>query len=469
MSDFRCPQSVIRMAGMSLDDEHDYEYDYDYEHDYDYDYDYEHDYEHERETVNQRTGEPANIERNASERRESSARRPLVILALAELLAMTAWFSATAVAPALAADWRLDDAGMAWLTLSVQLGFVAGTLAAALLNLADRIPAVRLFAASALAAAAATALVALLEPGFTAAVALRMLTGAALAGVYPVGMKLAASWTRANRGLGIGLLVGALTVGSGAPHLLPLAGGLADWRTALYLAAATTAAGGVIAAAWLREGPLAAPSPPFQWRYAFRLWRDRELRLANLGYLGHMWELYAMWAWIPLYLRESFDMSGLDPRWANAAAFAVIAAGGIGSLAAGALADRRGRTAVTIAAMAASGACALAAGPLGGGPPALVLALALVWGTTVVADSAQFSAAVTELADPAYAGTALTVQTCAGFLLTAASIRLVPILTARWGWTAAFAALAAGPVLGVAAMAALRRAPGARRLAGGRR
>jgi MFS family permease len=425
--------------------------------------------EHERDPVNLRTCELSKIETGASAPPEHSVRRPLALLALAELLAMTAWFSATAVAPALAAEWRLNEAGMAWLTLSVQLGFVAGTLAAALLNLADRIPAVRLFAASAFAAAAATALVPILNAGFGTTVVLRLLTGAALAGVYPVGMKLAASWTRTNRGLGIGLLVGALTVGSGAPHLLPLAGGLADWRTTLYLAAGLTAGGGLVAAGWIREGPYATPAPPFLWRYAFRIWQDRELRLANLGYLGHMWELYAMWAWIPLYIRESFGMSGLDPRWANAAAFAVIAAGGAGSLVAGALADRRGRTAVTIAAMAASGICALAAGPLCGGPPALVLSLALIWGTTVVADSAQFSAAVTELADPAYAGTALTVQTCAGFLLTAVSIRLVPVLAAHEGWAAAFAALAAGPALGIAAMAALRRAPGACRLAGGRR
>jgi MFS family permease len=395
--------------------------------------------------------------------------RTLLLLSLAELLAMAVWFSASAVVPALTTAWQLDDGGRAWLTMSVQIGFVVGAFGSAVLNLADRIPTRPFFAISALLAAAATALIPLLATGLGLALVLRFLTGLFLAGVYPVGMKIMATWTKQDRGLGIGLLVGALTLGSAAPHLLNAFGGVGRWQPVLYLAAALALFGALIAALFVQEGPYAVPTRRFNWRYVGQIWQDRPTRLANLGYLGHMWELYAMWAWIPTFLLASFDRSGISPAWASTAAFAVIAAGGLGSFLAGRLADQVGRTTITTLSLVTSGLCALAVGWLYGRNPAVLVGLCLLWGFAIVADSAQFSACISELAHPEYVGTALTLQTSLGFLLTLFTIRLIPPLERLVGWESAFAVLAIGPAVGVWAMVALRRSPASAKLANGNR
>jgi MFS family permease len=393
----------------------------------------------------------------------------LLLLSLAELLAMGTWFSASAVVPTLNAVWNLNDAGRAWLTMSVQAGFVVGALGSALLNLPDRIPAKRIFVSASLLAALSTGLIPLLADGLGAALVLRFLSGVFLAGVYPVGMKIMATWTKADRGLGIGLLVGALTVGNAFPHLLNVMTGMDEWRLVLLLAAGLAALGGLIAAMFVEEGPYQVEAPRFNWRYAAEGLRVRELRLANLGYLGHMWELFAMWAWLAAFLIASFERSGVGSIWAGLVTFAAIAAGGLGSLLAGKLADRLGRTTITIASLVISGSCALLTGFLFGQNPILLAALCLLWGFAVVADSAQFSAAISELCQTGYTGTALTVQTSLGFLLTLVTIRLIPTLVERIGWSWAFAFLAIGPAFGVWAMYSLRRMPKALKLAGGSR
>jgi MFS family permease len=396
----------------------------------------------------------------------------LAILAAAELLAMAPWFSASAVAPTLARVWDLSPAGTAWLTTSVQLGFVGGALVSAILTLADRWSARRLVAGSAALAAAATVGVAL-APGPALGVACRLLTGAALAGVYPPGMKIAAGWFREGRGWAIGIMVGALTLGSAAPHLVRWAAPADAWRLVLGVAAVSALAGGALVLAVPHDGPFAAPSPPFSWSAAPRILRDRAVLLANLGYLGHMWELYAMWTWMAVFVAEServrrrptADVSAL----AALVTFGVVGSGAIGCWLGGKYADRWGRTLVTSIAMIVSGSCALAVGLFFGGPLAALVPLLVVWGISVVADSAQFSTAVSELAPPDYVGTALTLQTSLGFLLTGATIYFLPAVAQAIGWRWSMSVLALGPALGVWAMLALRRRPEAARLAGGRR
>jgi MFS family permease len=401
----------------------------------------------------------------------SSRWRALALLSLAELLALSLWFSASAVLPALSREWALGDAGRAGLTIAVQAGFIVGTLAAALTNLPDVLPPRALMMWGALAGALVNAVLALWVQHLVPALALRFLTGVCLAGTYPPAMKIAATWFREGRGLAIGLLVAALTVGSASPHLIR---GLTElpWRQTL-LAASLLAALAALVVALVTEGPHRFPPARFDLHMATAVLRERSARLACYGYFGHMWELYAMWTWLAAFLAASLEARGGGSYGglnASVATFVCVGlAGGAGAYAGGALADRWGRTTLTMLAMALSGLCALLVGLTFAGPPLLTLLVAIVWGVTVIADSAQFSTAVTELAPAAYVGTALTTQTCLGFALTMVSIWLIPPVVGVLGWRWAFALLAVGPALGVLAMARLRTLPEASRMAAGRR
>lgn len=382
---------------------------------------------------------------------DRAALRALGLLAAALVLSMTTWFSATAVVPQLREEWELGNTAAAWLTIAVQVGFVAGALAGSALSVADVLQPRVVILVGSLGAAAANLLLVVAD-GPLLGIGARLATGFFLAGVYPPALKLASTWFRRGRGTALGIVVGALTLGSAGPHLVNGLGGL-DWRLVVWVTSALTAAGGLVVYLRVPEGPFSFPSARFDPRQAGLVLRNRGVRLASLGYFGHMWELYAMWAWFLVF----FAAVAADGRAAAYATFAVIGAGAAGCWFGGVLGDRWGRPETTAAMMAVSASCAALIGLAADAPVAIVLGLGLVWGFTVVADSAQFSTLVTELAEQAYVGTALGLQMAVGFALTVPTIWLLPFLEEEVGWRWAFAFLVPGPALGIVAMLRLRR------------
>lgn len=389
-------------------------------------------------------------------------------MALAELFGMSLWFSGSAVIPALTSEWKLSAGAASWLTLSVQLGFVAGTLLSALLNLPDIISPRHLFALTAAAGAIFNASFGWFAHDATVAIPLRFMTGMCLAGVYPPAMKILATWFVRGRGLALGTLIGALTLGKATPYLINGIGSQ-NWRYNVLFVSLLAVIGGLIVLLFVGDGPLALPAARFDLTQIGKVFRNRGVRLASLGYFGHMWELYAMWTWIPFMIRASLASRHSDPALAELGSFLVIGCGAIGCVLAGLVADRAGRTIVTSWAMAISGTCCLVIGLTFGASPIALLLVAAIWGASVVADSAQFSACVTELGDPQYLGTALTIQTSLGFLLTTISIELIPQVERILGWRFAFVILAPGPLFGMIAMMRLRSLPEAEKIAHGRR
>ena len=383
----------------------------------------------------------------------------LALLSIAELLGMSLWFTGSAVAPELQLRWALSDAQVGGLSTAVQLGFVLGTAISALLNLADIVPARRLFAVAAVGGALANAAL-LGATGYEAALASRALAGAFLAGVYPPAMKMAATWFRARRGVAVGTVVGALTIGKASPYLWRLIPEATMAEVVLTSSAMAVAAALLIALLW-RDGPFAFPSRAFSWGLVGEVFGSQRWRLATGGYLGHMAELYSYWTWIPAFVAASAVVSGgvgaAHAPWVGLLSFGTIAVGGLGCLWGGIVSDRIGRERLVIIAMAASGLCALAIGFLFGRSPWLLAPVALVWGFFVIADSAQFSVLVTESVPAHAVGTALTVQVSLGFLLTTLTIQAVPPIVARVGWEGAFAMLAIGPVFGILAIRRLQR------------
>ncbi len=378
-------------------------------------------------------------------------------LSLAMFLGMTMWFSATAANTAIVAEFQLTSAETAWLTMAVQGGFVIGTLISALLNLPDIINPRRLFSIGCLTGALANAALAVAN-GPVMLIALRVATGAALAWVYPPGMKIAAGWFERRRGAALGVLIGALTIGSAFPHLLASATASVSWRVLMLTASALAITGGGLVVIMVGDGPYVASTAPFDPGAVARVFSDRNTRLATIGYLGHMWELYAVWTWIAAYAAASLGVANMATPTSpagSAVAFVTIASGAIGSAAAGLVADRIGKARLAAWAMMLSGTCCAMAGVMFHAPTAALFIFAVAWGVAVVADSAQLSALVAQYSPRDHVGTALTVQTCAGFLLTMASIRLLPVVAQAIGWQWVFLCLVPGPFIGALALRGL--------------
>ena len=386
---------------------------------------------------------------------DSARWKILALLSAAVLFGMSIWLTASAIAPELQRTWGLTSSQVGWLTTLVQLGFVTGTAVAAVLNLADVVPSRWYFAVSGVLGSLANAAI-LVAPGYGSALVFRFLTGFFLAGVYPPAMKMIATWFRSSRGMAIGAIVGALTVGKATPYLLKLFEG-SSLVPVITGSSSAAVVGALLILVAYRDGPYPFLRPTFSWGLVMRVIKDRPTRLATGGYLGHMWELYAMWATVGLYFSEFFTGVGnVDSPSADLTAFGVIAIGGVGAVVAGRWADTWGRERTTIWMMAISGSCAITMGWLMDASAWIVVPVALIWGFTIVADSAQFSAVVTEVAHPELVGTALMLQTSVGFALTAVSIQATIWLADVAGWQVAYGMLALGPVLGIMSMARLR-------------
>ena len=383
--------------------------------------------------------------------------RSIGILLLAEVAAMSLWFVSAAILPEMVKATQISAFRQAALSSGVQAGFVIGALASAVLGLADRFDPRRVFAISAVSAGLANAVLLISPPGSTAAILARVATGALLAGVYPVGMKIAVGWGEKDRGFLVGALVGALTLGSASPHLIALLGG-ADWRSTVAIASLAAIVAGLMCLA-VRIGPHHATAARFDPSVVKTAWTNRRVRLAIAGYLGHMWELYAMWAWIAAATAAAYGLTletGKAQELARLTAFVAIAAGGLASAFAGTVADRIGKAEVTIIAMTVSGVSALACAATFGGPAWLTFVIVVIWGISIVPDSAQFSALVADASPPAQAGSLMTLQTALGFALTFATVQIAPVLADAFGWPLVLATLALGPAFGIVAMLRLR-------------
>ncbi len=387
--------------------------------------------------------------------------RSISLLLIAEVFAMSLWFVSAAVLPEMVRESELSAFRQAAMSSGVQAGFVLGALISAILGIADRFDPRRVLAFSAVAAGLINATLLVIEPGGLLAILARFITGALLAGVYPVGMKIAVGWGEKDRGFLVGALVGALTLGSASPHLIALFGG-SDWRTTILIASLASITAGFLALK-VSLGPFHLIAARFNPKIITSAWTNRRVRLAYAGYLGHMWELYAMWAWIAAATAVSYNatLSSADAEWfSKLTAFVAIGSGGIACAFAGKLADRIGKVEVTIVAMGLSGTAAVFTALTFGGAPWITFIIVVIWGITIIPDSAQFSALVADAAPGDQAGSLMTLQTALGFTLTFATVQIMPVLASLYGWPIVLAGLAFGPVFGIAAMMRLRAMTG---------
>ncbi len=393
----------------------------------------------------------------------------LGLISLCLVGALGTWFSGTVVMPELTKHIQLGENEQVWLTNAVQVGFVFGAVLIAFFNLSDSTSLTVLISFSC-GLAALVNLLLLWVDSPAGVLILRFITGAALSGVYPPAVKLIATWFKKGRGIAMGVIIGALTIGCATPHLYLATAASENWTLVIWLSSFATFFVGLIFLFFISEGPYAFSRTQFDPHQILQVLRSKPLNLVNLGYAGHMWELYAMWAWILTFARFSESRFDAIPfRSPEYFCFFIVSVGAIGCVIAGRLSDVFGRCYTTAVLMLISGACAFSIGFLVDISPVVFTAVALLWGLTIIADSGQFSAAATELSESHLVGTALTLQMALGFGITVVTIWLVPI-TAQWlgDFRWAFVLLVPGPFIGAIAMLVLRKRPEAKKLALGK-
>ena len=385
--------------------------------------------------------------------------RALVWIGLSELFALSLWFSASVIAPELIEVWNLSSNSEAWLSTSVPIGFVIGALFSSYFGVADRFNPRKVFAVSVFLGAILNALLILVDYAFFG-ILLRILTGITLAGVYPIAVKILSQWFPKKRGFAIGILIAALTLGSSLPHFVIMFFSSLNWKLVIICTSVLALLSAIIVTYILEDAPIMSEKSPFSLKLIKKVVTNKPVMLANYGYFGHMWELYAMWTWLPAFLTASFSAYSPEfPHWfiALSSFISIGIAGGIGCVVGGLISDKIGRANLTIISMFISAICSILIGFTFGQFIWITLIICMIWGMSVISDSAQFSAAVSEIAEVEYVGTALTFQMCIGFLITIFSINLIPIIQRIVGWEWVFTILAIGPILGIVFMVKYRR------------